>query len=344
MRTLKYSQALSEGLIQAMDADPNVFVMGIGVDYPSGIFGTTYEAFQKFGASRVFDTPACENALTGIAIGAATQGKRPLLVHARNDFMFLGFDQMLNLAAKWRYMFGGKSGVPIVIRGIIGKGWGQGATHSQSLQSVLAHFPGLCVVMPAFPQDAKGLMLGALQSSGPIVILEHRSLYDTTGPVAEAAEPTPIGKAAVVRPGKDVTIVATSWMAVEALHAALTLASKEGIDAEVVDLRSIRPLDEQTVLASVHKTGRLVVADTSWRLFGVASEIAALAAESAFDSLKAPVRRVTLPDCPCPASHALEKAFYPSASTIADAVRDILGMQRNKGSQFHGEDKFLGPY
>ena len=188
MRTLKYSEAISEGLVQGMERDPNVFIMGIGVDYPSGIFGTTLEASKKFGGSRVFDTPACENALTGIAIGAAACGKRPVLVHARNDFMFLGFDQMLNLAAKWKYMFGGTSNVPIVVRAVIGKGWGQGATHSQSLQAVLAHFPGLCVVMPAFPRDAKGLMLSlaatlrARGDFGTSLALRHRrACFGVTG-------------------------------------------------------------------------------------------------------------------------------------------------------------------
>jgi pyruvate dehydrogenase E1 component beta subunit len=257
--------------------------------------------------------------------------------------MFLAFDQMINLAAKWRYMFGGTSKAPIVVRGVIGKGWGQGATHSQSLQSVLAHFPGLCVVMPAFPQDAKGFILSALQHSAPVVILEHRSLYDTVGIVSEKMEPTPIGKAAVVRTGTNITIVATSWMACEALRAAQSLAD-EGIEAEVIDLRSIRPLDEQTVLASVRKTGRLIVADTSWQLYGVASEIAALAAEKAFESLKAPVKRIALADCPAPASLSLEKVFYPTAATIAEAARSILGLAPAGSENLHREDKFMGPY
>lgn len=258
--------------------------------------------------------------------------------------MFLAFDQLINLAAKWKYMYGGKAGtVPIVVRAIIGKGWGQGATHSQSLQAPLAHFPGLTVAMPAFPRDAKGIMLAALQGDGPIVILEHRSLYETEGEVPEEMEPTPIGKASVVREGKDITIVATSFMAYEALHAANELA-KSGIDVEVVDPRFIRPLDEETILKSIRKTGRLLVADTSWEAYGFASEIAALAAEKAFGALKAPVRRIALANTPAPASHVLEQAFYPRASTLADAVTSMLNAAAPASDGIDREDNFKGPY
>src|SRR3954466_3509953 len=196
MRQLTYAQALSEGLCQAMERDPAIFVTGIAVDYPSGIFGTTTQAAKRFGRDRVFDAPAMENALTGIAIGAAAMGKRPVIVHPRNDFMFLSFDNLINLAAKWRYMFMGRAGnVPIVVRAVIGKGWGQGATHSQSLQAPLAHVDGLTVLMPAFPQDAKGLTIATLRHNGPVVILEHRSLYAMEGPVTESFKSTPPAKA-----------------------------------------------------------------------------------------------------------------------------------------------------
>ena len=342
-RSLKYSQALDEGIVQAMERDPNIFMTGLAVDYPSAIFGSTAQATKRF-PTRVFDSPAMENALTGIAIGAAAMGKRPIVVHPRNDFMFLAFDMMINLAAKWKYMYGGSAGsVPIVVRAVIGKGWGQGASHSQSLQSVLAHFPGLTVVMPTFPKDAKGFMLAALQHSSPVVVLEHRSLYDTVGDVPEEPVPTPFGKAAVVRLGRDITIVGTSFMAYEALHAAGELA-KAGIDAEVVDLRSIRPLDEETVLNSVRKTGRLMVADTSWELCGVASEVAALVAEKGFDSLKGPVRRISLADCPAPVSLPLEKAFYPSVTTIVKAAMSMLGKRSGHLGDLDREDTFKGPY
>src|SRR3979411_1844891 len=175
MRQLKFSEALSEGIVRAMERDPNIYMTGIAVAYPSGSFGSTVEATKRFGPKRVFDSPAMENALTGIAIGAAAVGKRPIIVHPRNDFMFLAFDQLINLAAKWKYMYGGRAGtVPIVVRAVVGRGWGQGATHSQSLQAPLAHFPGLTVLMPTSPNDAKGLMMAALQHDEPVVILEHR--------------------------------------------------------------------------------------------------------------------------------------------------------------------------
>jgi pyruvate/2-oxoglutarate/acetoin dehydrogenase E1 component len=344
MRKLTYAMALSEGLCQAMERDPNIFVTGIAVDYPSGIFGSTTEAAKRFGPSRVFDAPAMENGLTGIAIGAAAMGKRPVIVHPRNDFMFLAFDNLINLAAKWRYMFDGKAGtVPIVVRAVIGKGWGQGATHSQSLQAPLAHFPGLTVLMPAFSQDAKGLTIAALQHDGPVVILEHRSLYGVEGPVSEAFEATPIGKANVIRAGNSLTVVATSFMAHEALHAAEEL-SKWGIEIEVIDLRTIRPLDEATVLQSIAKTGHLLACDTSWELCGVASEIAALAAEKAWGSLKAPVRRISLANSPAPVSAQLEAAFYPKASTIARAALAMLGENVEGMSDLAREDAFKGPY
>lgn len=344
MRQLKYSQALSEGMVQAMELDSNIFITGIAVDYPSGIFGSTVEATKRFGPSRVFDAPAMENGLTGILIGAAAMGKRPVIVHPRVDFMFLAFDMLLQLSAKWNYMYGGNGGTaPIVIRAIVGRGWGQGSTHSQSPHAPLAHFPGLTVVMPAFPSDAKGLMLSALRHSGPVVILEHRALYDTTGPVSEAMDTVPIGKAAVIRKGTDITIVATSYMSTEALLAADQLENN-GVSVEVVDLRSIRPLDEETILNSVKKTGRLIAADTSWELCGIASEVGALAAEKAFSYLKSPIRRIALADCPAPVSHSLEKVFYPSASTLAKAAMAMLGKDGGTLGDIHRADTFKGPY
>ena len=344
MRRLKYHQAISEGTVQAMERDANVFCAGIAVDYPSGIFGTTAEALKRFGKARVFDTPAMENAFTGICIGAAAMGKRPIMVHPRNDFMFLAFDQLINLAAKWRYMYGGNAGsVPVVVRAVIGKGWGQGATHSQSLQAPLAHFPGMTVLMPATPRDAKGLLLSACRHDGPVVILEHRALYGVEGEVPEEPVETPIGSAAVLREGRDVTIVATSVMTQEALSAAEEL-DRHGVTAEVVDLRTIRPLDEETVLASARKTGRVIVADTSWEFCGVASEVAALCVEKAFHHLKAPVRRLALADCPAPVSLSLERVFYPKASTIARLALHVVGADPELVGEIDKEDTFKGPY
>ena len=258
--------------------------------------------------------------------------------------MFLSFDQLLNLAAKWRYMFGGKAGsVPIVVRAIIGKGWGQGATHSQSPHAALAHFPGLVVALPASPADAKGLIVSALQGEQPVIIFEHRTLFEMEGEVPEETAGVPFGRARVVREGKDLTIVATSLMVLEAMTAADELA-RHGIEAEVIDPRTIRPLDEETILRSVEKTGRLIVVDTSWELCGFTSEVAALAAEKAFRALKAPVRRLALADCPAPVSMTLEQAFYPKAQTLAKAALAMMGKETAAVGDIDLEDSFKGPY
>jgi pyruvate dehydrogenase E1 component beta subunit len=343
-RKLKYWPAISEATVQCMEADPAIFVAGIGVDDFKGIFGTTRGAFERFGQSRVFDIPNCENAFAGITIGAAAVGKRPLVVHPRNDFMFLAMDQIFNLAAKWRYMFGDKGGVPVVTRAIVGRGWGQGATHSQSLQATFGHFPGLIVVTPASPGDAKGLLVSALQGSAPVIMLENRALYELEGDVPAEPVPVPFGKGRIAREGTDVTIVAASLMVHEAERAA-TLLLQHDVSAEVVDLRSIRPIDEEIIVTSIQKTHHLVVADTSWARYGVAAEVAAIAAEKAWGALKAPVRRVTPPDCPAPVSKPLEDAFHPNPVTIAQACLDVL---RSDGALESGvadvQAAFLGPY
>jgi pyruvate dehydrogenase E1 component beta subunit len=327
-----------------MRADSNIFVTGYGVDYPSGVFGTTNAALAEFGKERVFDSPSMENGLTGICIGAAAAGMRPLIVHHRNDFMFLAFDQMINLASKWRYMYGGNAGdVPIVVRGVIGRGWGQGATHSQSIQSAVAHFPGIAVLMPALPSDAKGMMISAFRSKSPVVILEHRSLFSIEGEVPEESYEVPIGKARVARVGRDLTIVASSYMVIEALRAADFL-SKFEIEVEVIDLRSIKPLDEEAILDSVKKTGRLIVADTSWINYGVSSEIAALVAEKGFKYLSKPVKRIGLPNCPAPSARILEEVYYPNAESLKNdclEMLDRLDIQEKLSPEI---DNFKGPY
>lgn len=343
MRRLKFKEAIAEATVQAMEQDEAIFVTGHAVDYPSGIFGSTSAAAKKF-PDRVFDCPSMENAFAGMAVGAAAMGQRPVYVYPRADFMFLSFDNLLNLAAKWRYMYGGNAGhVPIVLRAVVGKGWGQGATHSQSPHAPLAHFPGLTVALPSSPADAKGLLLSAFTGDHPVVFFEHRSLFETEGPVDESMVPIPFGCANVVLNGTDVTMVATSFMVGQALIAAEELAS-HGVSVEVIDPRTIRPLDEETILASVRKTGRLIVADTSWELCGFSSEIAALAAEKAFSSLKAPVRRIAWSDCPAPVSLKLEEAFYPKASTLANAALQLVGRNHEDMSFLDRESLFKGPY
>ena len=344
MQRLKYWQAISQALVQSMELDPSIFIAGIGVADWKGVFGTTRSASERFGSDRVIDIPNCENAFTGIAIGAAVMGKRPVVVHPRNDFMFLALDQILNLAAKWKYMYQAKRGVPVVFRGIVGRGWGQGATHSQSLQALFAHFPGLRVATPASPADAKGLLCAALQHDGPVVLLENRALYELEGEVPEDPLPIPFGQARIAKEGTDVTIVGASLMAYEAVRAADLLA-EHGVNAEVIDPRTLRPLDEDTILRSLRKTGRLVVADTSWARYGFAAEVAAVAAEKGQPWLKAPVRRVATLDCPAPVSRPLEEAFHPKPATIAAACLEILGLQMATPTALADvQVRFSGPY
>ena len=325
-RTLSYCDAIREALWQTMEEDPSVVLFGEGVDDPRAIFGSTRGLKERFGNRRVFDVPLSENGMTGVAIGAALTGLRPVMTHQRMDFLLYAMDQLVNHAAKRCYASGGRQCVPMTIRAIVGRGWGQGPQHSQSLQAWLAHVPGLKVVMPATPYDAKGLLRAAIQDPNPVICIEHRTLYDEVGEVPEAPFSVPLGEGIVRHQGIDVTIAATSYMAVEALRALPALA-QAGISAELIDLRTIKPLDRELVLASVRKTGRLVIADTGWAFCGVSAELAALVAEQAFESLKAPVRRVALPDAPTPTSRALEAAFYPAANELIRAVCDVMGMK-----------------
>jgi pyruvate/2-oxoglutarate/acetoin dehydrogenase E1 component len=323
-RELSMSEAIAEATVIAMRRDPDVFVMGVGVDDPAGIFGTTRAAHDEFGDERVFDVPISENCLTGMGVGAAISGMRPILVHARDDFLLLTMDQLANHAAKWSYMSGGALKVPLLVRAVIGRGWGQAAQHSQSLQAVVAHFPGLEVIMPASAADAKGLILSALTGSAPVVCLEHRWCHGVRGEVPEGFYTTGIGAARVEMSGDDVTIVALSQMVLEARKAATALEA-EGINAELIDLRTVRPWDCETVCTSVQKTGRLVVADTGWTHFGVGAEVAATVSRRLFGRLKAPVECVGLPDVPTPCAPNLEAAYYPNAAAVAGAVKRTMG-------------------
>ncbi len=323
-RTLKYVEAIREALDVSMAKDPTVYLMGLGVPDPKGIFGSTLGLADKYGPERVMDMPTAENGMTGIAVGSALVGMRPVMCHQRVDFALLAMEQIVNQAAKWHYMFAGKGRCPMVIRLIIGRGWGQGPQHSQSLQAWFAHVPGLKVVMPATPYDAKGLMVSAIEDDNPVIYLEHRWLHNTFGPVPEDIYRVPLGKARVVRPGKDITFAVVSHMLVEALQAADCLA-QAGIDAEVVDIRSLRPIDEDTILGSVRKTGHLIVGDTGWKTGGFAGEIVALAAEQCFDRLKSPPQRLALADVPTPSTPALAKLCYPRAIDMVLAAGAALG-------------------
>jgi acetoin:2,6-dichlorophenolindophenol oxidoreductase subunit beta len=321
-RKLQYSLALNEALHQMMESDPSVFLIGQGVKSPWYVGNTAQGLLERFGETRVIDTPVSENAVTGAAVGAAIAGMRPVVVHPRMDFMFYAFDPIINEAANWYYMNGGKASVPVVIWGIINRGGEQAAQHSQALHSIFAHVPGLKVVMPATPYDAKGLMIAAIRDPNPVIYIDDRLLYRQEGEVPEEIYEVQIGKGNILKAGKDVTVVAVSYMVAEAQKAVAELAG-EGIDAELLDLRTVKPLDEELLLASVKKTGRLVVADVGWKTCSVAAEVSALVAEHAFEYLKAPIRRVNLPDCPAPASAVLEKVYYRDSRDIVSAVKQV---------------------
>jgi pyruvate/2-oxoglutarate/acetoin dehydrogenase E1 component len=325
-RRITYAEALNEALHQIIAENNRVFLIGQGVTSPWYVGSTTVGLIDRFGPRRIIDTPTSENGMTGVALGAALAGMHPIICFPRMDFMHYAMDQIANHIANWHYMFGGQLSAPMTIWGIINRGGEQAAQHSQATQAIFTHIPGLKVVMPSTPYDAKGLLAASVEDDNPVVFIDDRWLYQHVGEVPEELYSVPIGKGVVRREGKDVTVVATSYMVYEALKASENLDG-ESVSVEVVDLRSLKPLDEVLLFGSVKKTGRLVVVDGGWKTCGVAAEISAKIAESAvFESLKAPIMRVTLPDAPAPASSALEKIYYPNAEKVASAVRKILEM------------------
>lgn len=321
-REIGYVEAVNEALDYALEHDGNFFVMGQGVNDVSGLFGATKDLSKKYGTQRVFDTPLSENALTGVAIGAALTGMRPFYIHNRPDFLLMAMDQIANHAAKWNYMFGGGQKLPMVIWTVTARGWGSAAQHSQALQGLFLHVPGLKIVMPTTPYDTKGFIISAIADNNPVIIMEHRWLFKQKGYVPEEPYALPIGKGNVRRQGNDVSIIAASYMVVEAMKAAQQLQER-GINAEVIDLCSIKPLDKALILKTVEKTGRAVVADTGWITGGLAAEISAFLCEKAFGKLKAPVKRVACPDVPTPASYVLEEAFYKGYKDIVEAATEV---------------------
>lgn len=323
MRRISYVQAINETFHQMMESDKRVFLIGQGVTSPWYVGNTTIGLIDRFGPKRIIDTPVSENGITGVAVGAALAGMHPILVHPRMDFMYYAMDQIANQAANWYYMFGGQTSVPLTIWAIINRGDEQAAQHSQSLQAMFAHIPGLKVVMPSTPYEAKGLLIASIEDDNPVIFIDDRWLYNDLGEVPEEVYSIPLGKGIIRREGKDVTLIATSYMVTEATKAAASL-EKDGIDVEIIDPRSLKPLDENLLLESVKKTGRLVIADAGWKTCGVGAELAALVAEKAFRYLKAPIVRVSLPDTPAPASSVLEKVYYPDADKIVSVVKKSL--------------------
>ena len=320
MRELTYTQALREALTEEMTRDPNILLLGEDIGLYGGVFKVTEGLLAKFGPERVRETPISEAGFVGMGVGLAMTGKRPVAELMFMDFAWVASDQIFNQAAKMRYMSGGRVKVPMVIRTQQGGGRGNGAQHSQSLEAIFTHIPGLKVVLPATPHDAKGLLKTALRDDNPVIFIEHKLLYNTKGPVPEEEYTIPFGVAEVKRPGKDLTLVSYSRTLLHSLEAAEE-AAREGISAEVIDLRTTAPLDLDAILASVRKTGRLIIAHEAHRKLGLGAEIASLVQEHAFDYLDAPIVRVGAMDIPIPASKPLEDVALPGKTQILQAIQ-----------------------
>jgi pyruvate/2-oxoglutarate/acetoin dehydrogenase E1 component len=324
IRELTYVKTMNETLHQLMSADERIVLIGQGITSPWYVGGTTIGLFDRFGDRRIIDTPVSENAVTGISVGLAISGLRPILEHPRMDFMYLALDQIANHAANWYYMFGQHLSVPLTIWAIINRGGEQAAQHSQALQSIFTHIPGLKVVMPSSPYDLKGLLCSSVKDDNPVVFIDDRWLYNIKGEVDENLYDVPIGKGIIRKEGEDITLIASSYMVHVSMRAALRLEKR--ISVEVVDLRTLKPLDKALIFSSVRKTGRIVVVDGGWRTCGFSAEVAALISEKMFFHLRAPVKRVALPDAPAPASGALERLYYPDENAIISEVEELMKM------------------
>lgn len=329
MRSLSFAQAINEALETALRIDETVIKYGLGVTDPYGVFGTTKNLEDKFGSSRVFDMPTSENGMTGVAIGAAIGGLKPVMIHQRLDFFLLAMDQIVNNAAKFHFMFGKELNVPITIRLIIGRGWGQGPTHAQSLQSWFAHIPGLKVVMPTTVKDAKGLLLSSIFDPNPVIFLEHRWLHNMIGEVDESDDfRVEIGKAEILKEGKDITIVSMSYMSIEAIHAAKEL-EKYNISCEIIDLKTISPIDWNTIHKSIEKTKRLIVLDTASEFGSIGNDIVADISIKYFSVLKSAPKIIALPNIHAPTSYSLTKDYYKDAKDIIIEISKIFNIQIN---------------
>jgi pyruvate/2-oxoglutarate/acetoin dehydrogenase E1 component len=346
-RAISFVDAIREATDQEMARDERVLLFGLDVDDPKAILGTTKGLVERYGRERVFGTPLSEDAMSGAAVGMALAGMRPIHVHIRMDFVMLAMNQLVNMAAKTHYMFGGQESCPLVVRSIIGKSWGQGAQHSQGLYSFFMHVPGLKVVAPSTPYDAKGCLAAAVRDDNPVMFIEHRILYYQRGPVPEASYEVKPGKARVTVPGKDVTIVGISYMQVEAMRAQRYLQDK-GVSAEVIDPIWLSPLDIDTIAASAAKTGRLLVVDNGWNTCGASAEILSAVYEKLQDGRLPKARRMGFAPTPCPTTPSLEKLFYPNARTIAAAAYDLVkgspqGWLPEERAEFN-DVEFKGPF
>jgi pyruvate/2-oxoglutarate/acetoin dehydrogenase E1 component len=323
---LSYVEAIRAAQRQVLIEDSKSFIIGLGANDPKGMFGTNLGLVEEFGSTRVMDTPLSENSITGVSIGMATMGFRPILVHHRLDFTLTAFEQMINQAAKWFFNSGGKSNLPILIRMVVGRGWGQGPTHGQSLQSVFAHIPGLKVVMPATPQDAGDMILAGVYDGNPVIYIEHRWLHGIRSEVITPFIQYQIGQARIARAGKDITIVANSYSVVESLIASRFLESM-GVSCEVIDMRSINPWDKQLILNSVSNTRRLLVVDTAHLSFGVSGEIISTVIAELWGELSCRPSRLGFLDAPVPSSPGLSKNYYPGVAEIVQKVCESMAIE-----------------
>ncbi|MCX8061044.1 MAG: alpha-ketoacid dehydrogenase subunit beta [Anaerolineales bacterium] len=323
MARITYREAISKALWEEMERDPSVFILGEEVGVWGGTYAVTKGFYDHFGPKRVMDTPIAEATIVGAAIGAALTGLRPVAELMTINFAFAAMDHIVNQAAKLRYMFGGQMTLPLVIRTVSGGGRQLGATHSQTPDAIFAHFPGLKVVAPGTPEDAKGLLKAAIRSNDPILFIEHATLYQTRGEVPDEDYVIPIGKSKIQRQGRDVTLVTYSKMLELSMKAA-DLLSKEGIEVEIVDLRSLRPLDMEPVIQSFKKTNRAVIVEEGWRSYGVGSEVAARIYEEAFDYVDAPIKRIAQKETPLPYNRTLEQMALPQVEDIVRAVKEVL--------------------
>src|SRR3972149_8956583 len=321
-RVLSYPDAIREATEQEMACDPSVIVFGQGVDDPKAILGSTKGLKEKVGPVRVFDTPLAEDGMTGVAIGAALAGLRPIHTHIRMDFVLLAMNQIVNMAAKMHYMFGGTVAAPIVIRAIIGKSWGQGPQHSQSIYPLFMNIPGLKIVAPSTPYDAKGCLIQSIRDNNPVLFMEHRLLYYQKGHVPEAGYTVPFGKARFLKKGNDVTLIGISQMAIECFRASRYL-QEVGINAEVIDTVSLCPLDMETIKSSVLKTKRLIIVDNAWMTCGAGAEIIARLVDLNLHR-EIEVCRMGFAFVPCPTTPDLEQKFYPDAKKIAKKVFEMF--------------------
>jgi len=342
---LSFAEALNLAMVHEMESDPDVFAFGVDCSDFKRTFGSGKGLIERFGPERYFGSPVSEAGATGIAIGAALSGLRPVHIHARADFMLLTMNQLVNLASCKSYLSNGTVGVPLTVRAMIGRSWGQGPQHSKAMHSTYAHFPGLKVALPSNPQDAYSMLRTSIQDDNPTLFFEHRWLYDVVDDIDDELT-VPLGQAKVVREGTDLTIIATSWMVVEALEAA-NILDKNGVSTEVVDVRTASPLDIDTIANSVSKTGYAIIADNDWSFCGLASEISAVLFENCFTSLMSPPVRVGFEHVPCPTTRPLETLFYPSAKDLIHAAEVMMclpdiDLTNETFNQY--ENRFRGPF